>query len=186
MKAGAKVVSKKAVQQAFYTPPEVAARFLDRVRSFTFLDGLNVLEPSAGAGALVKELLNRGAKVRAMDNDPDAIEELLKISSDRLAVVLDDFLTYKPSRYEVYDIVVMNPPFTKGQDALHVMKALQMINSTGSVFAIMPSGWAKDRGPHKELQALAEYEILEELDSGAFKESGTMVATQIVRFGRRK
>jgi predicted RNA methylase len=189
------VLNKKVAQQAFYTPEETAKLFVALVEADCRhkqgpdpLCHMRILEPSAGHGALVRELLDRGARVTAVDNDPEAVEELLKISSDRLQVLHRDFLDWTPPMIKgcaPFAAVVMNPPFTKGQDAKHVMKALECVAHNGAVYAIMPGGWEKDTGHHKKLKEMSSYFCMQELEAGTFKGSGTMVRTEIVRFIRK-
>ena len=82
-----------------------------------------ILEPSAGAGDLIKHIRKisaRGStKIDAIENDSRLVNMLM---GDGIGVVWDDFLTYKT--YKEYDYIIMNPPFSSGVD--HVLKALEM------------------------------------------------------------
>ena len=69
----------------------------------------------------------------------------------------------------------MNPPFTKGQDIKHVNHALQFLKPGGKLVAIMAGN---DKS--KWFDSLEWCYEIEDVPAGAFKESGTNVATIIV------
>jgi 16S rRNA G1207 methylase RsmC len=67
----------------------------------------------------------------------------------------------------------MNPPFAKGQDYKHVGHAVKWLKPGGKLFAIVP---AKDCPKMEGLGA----RTVREFAAGAFKESGTSVATRLI------
>ncbi len=130
--------------QAFYTPPELAAQ----VAELAQVSGHIVLEPSAGQGALVKECYALGAAgVDCVELNPDnklTLELLaMKDGERRGRVTIDDFLTGDPVEKSLhrqnkrYDRIVMNPPFTRDQDIVHVEHALKWLAPGGILVAIM-------------------------------------------------
>lgn len=165
-------VDEKTLYQAFYTPPEVArqaAQLLD-------CKGLTVLEPSAGAGALIDAALECGAKhVDWIEIDPAKAEKLKEKYGDG---VCQDFLSHYNTRMGTtdgfqYHRCLLNPPFTKNQDIKHVLHALEnWLAPGGRIVAIMPDK------PHPKLDKYNPVEY--KLGAGAFKQSGTNVATKIV------
>jgi hypothetical protein len=81
------------------------------------------------------------------------------------------------------DVVLMNPPFSKGQDVKHVTHALGFLKPGGRLVAIMGAGVTfrqdKRTNEFRELvQAMGG--TIERLPEGSFKSSGTMVNTVIV------
>lgn len=69
--------------------------------------------------------------------------------------------------------VILNPPYTKNQDIKHVLHALEnWLAPGGRIVAIMPDK------PHPKLDKYNPVEY--KLGAGAFKQSGTNVATKIV------
>jgi len=147
-------------------------------------DGMRVLEPSAGQGAIAKAAHDAAADVmidmyELMPANNDALHSLnLRLSGIGKPV---DFLTVEPE--PVYDRVVMNPPFGRQADIKHVNHALKFLKSGGMLVSVMSSSvtfrsnkltadfrqMVEDRGGH-----------IEELPESSFKSSGTMVSTVIV------
>jgi hypothetical protein len=112
------------------------------------LPGLRILEPSAGRGAIVRELLRAGA-----DN-----ANLLRVEIDRARadVLLHDATPGAPEVFcadflklghnfaepapiggiaKGFDLVVMNPPFAAAQE--HVEHAISMLAPGGCVAALL-------------------------------------------------
>ena len=50
---------------------------------------------------------------------------------------VEDFLAVPPA--PVYDRVIMNPPFTRGQDVTHVQHALRFVRPGRRLVAVMPA-----------------------------------------------
>jgi hypothetical protein len=116
----------------FPTPPELATRV---VEAAGIESGMKVLEPSAGTGNIADAAKEAGA-------DVDVVEvsgELRKVLEAKdFTPVADNFLEYKPG--EVYDRVVMNPPFSDSLDSQHVQHAYSMLKPGGRLVAIMSEG----------------------------------------------
>lgn len=159
------VMDEKKLRQAFYTPKAVA----NEVARLADLDGHLVLEPSAGDGALVEACLAYGARsVEAIEIHEGCRQRL--IGNNRI-VIIADFLTVKPEPR--FKRVVMNPPYTKGQDLKHVTHAKKFLAPGGLLFAIVPS---KDCPKFAALGA----ETVEVFEAGSFKESGTNIETRLI------
>ena len=86
--------------------------------------GKTVLEPSAGGGAIIEYI-----KDNDMAKEVDAIEYDVRLSNELTrkghTVIYNDFLTFEP--FKQYDSIVMNPPFSNGDE--HVLKALEVAES---------------------------------------------------------
>lgn len=166
----------------FPTPPAVVAMMIERARlpEGQFL----MLEPSAGSGAIV--------------------DEVWKVSPDALLFLFErhwtlrDILMAKGYELEGFDFlesdltlkvdrVLMNPPFENGQDIIHVQRAFEHLDDGGRLVAIMSPGPffrqdAKARAFRAWFEALGGEKI--DLPAGAFKESGTGVASVLVVIDR--
>jgi predicted RNA methylase len=180
------VVSRKQELQFFETPPEVVERLL----SVAFLDGgMDVLEPSAGRGAIAAEAWLAGANVDCVEIDERNCRALRAPEPEggfARSVWHMDFLLY-PAPGTVcpggYDRVLMNPPFTRQQDIAHVMHALEFLKPGGLLVSVMSLGttFRHDRVT-QDFQALVKERggQFEPLPDDAFKVSGTGVKTVIV------
>lgn len=101
--------------------------------------GMKVLEPSAGMGHLADKIKDTGADLDVGEY-AYTMSELLKAKGHN--VVSGDFLDYNPG--EIYDRIVMNPPFSHDADVNHVTHALTMLKPGGRLVAIT-SSMAGDR-----------------------------------------
>lgn len=174
----------------FPTPVELARQLADMagVRS-----GDRCLEPSAGTGRIVDVMCARGAKVTAIERVERMRQQL--IASGRCAVApYDDFMDVdgNASFRGRFDRVVMNPPFVKvgrGDQLDHVRLAYSLLRPKGVLVSVLPRSveFRCDRR-HSAFRDWALDECggqLERLPDGAFVESGTRVATNTLRLGRR-
>lgn len=170
-------VDEKKRDQAFLTPPDLA-RALAEIAD---VRGHNVLEPSAGRGALVEACITAGATVVCcVETNAEMVAALrLRYPS---TVVYGDFLTIDPPTKPPYERVVMNPPFTKNQDIAHVRQALKWLRPSGILVSLMMPN--QNRKGFQEIVTEYDPEIIE-VDHGAFKESGTDIATIIVKIEKR-
>lgn len=166
----------------FPTPPDVVDRLLTLAE---LASGMEVLEPSAGRGAIVVALEARGCLVDCVElNEANAVA--LAATGGARWIKQADFLLYRPPvdvAGHGYDRVVMNPPFDRGQDVRHVLHALRFVKPGGLLVSVMSVGvtFRRDR-------ATAEFRDLVkdsggrivELPPESFASSGTKVATVIV------
>lgn len=177
------IVSEKVTLQAFYTPPEIAEKLVGLVE---LKPRMKVLEPSAGEGALVKAILKKNPRVfvTAIDINPDIEKSLLEIGNEDLEIRIEDFLKAKFKKGRDFRAIVMNPPFTKGQDIKHVLHALNYLAHDGVLVSIVSAGsLANSTKPFRVFQELVkDHGQVREVEAGAFKASGTMVKTAIVKF----
>lgn len=178
---GEKINLKKDFQ-FFPTPVKIVKKLLEIAN---IQSGDKVLEPSAGQGAIINEVIKKGIKrdrVHYLEFMSQNRQKLKDIEATDIGEQFEnDFLKMKASQY--YDVVIANPPFTKDQDIDHVKHMWEMINDKGIVVSIMSQSWLKGRKKkqvefRKWLKELGAEVI--ELSSGEFKESGTDIATCIV------
>jgi predicted RNA methylase len=159
------VVDKKKLRQAFYTPPELA----EQIAFIAGVSGDVVLEPSAGHGALADAAEIAGAShVVCIESEPECKDALTKPNR---TVSIQDFLTVEPN-FNVH-VVLMNPPFTRNQDTRHIEHALKFLTTGGRLYSVTPD---KD---NDKLAALGARTVTK-FPAGAFKVSGTNVATRLI------
>ncbi|MFS1522779.1 LPD38 domain-containing protein [Microbulbifer sp. 2304DJ12-6] len=172
------LVGRKGVGIDFNpTPPKLAKRVIDEADIQT---GMEVLEPSAGHGALADAARDAGANVDTVEQSSN-LREILEEKGHTL--VGRDFMQLDSQKR--YDRIVMNPPFSKGQDADHVRHAYQFLKPGGRLVAITGRGIhfrsdSKAQGFRKWLEDLES--TVSELPSGSFKDSlnSTGVETNLV------
>lgn len=194
--ASGTIVHDKKTRQAFYTPVTIAALVAKRAM---IEPKQAVLEPSAGEGALIQAALAASpGLVVAVEIDAAACERLrAEFPAETVRVVEGDFLRFQPATgigrsppnaLATVDRIVMNPPFTGGQDVEHVRHAFRFLKPNGRLVAIM-SGSVQTNTTrayvefHDWLKRHTEDRAFEKLEPGAFKESGTNV--QAVLFSCR-
>ena len=167
-----------ATDDFFETPPEIVERMLAHAG---IAPDQNVLEPSAGLGAIARGFAETvGGRFTGYEASPErcrALEQEFPHAQIRQA----DFLRSTP--LAGYDRILMNPPFSNGVDALHVIHALKFLAPGGRLVAVMSAGvtFRTTRGAlHLKEIIAARGGIIEELQPGSFKASGTNVNTVLV------
>ncbi len=166
-------VDEKKKFQAFYTPTGLAEQLIEMA---CLESGSRVLEPSAGAGSLLRAMGNQCNKV-AVEINEELIPQLIKLGLSGLKIHCADFMQCNGD-LGLFDRVVMNPPFTKNQDVKHVSHALKFLKPGGILVAIMADN--QTRKGFVELIDGRDYEI-SLIEAGAFSESGTNVRTLILK-----
>ncbi len=173
----------------FPTPQPVVDLALGMVDARCWYGPMRILEPSAGTGAFADALRRMQ---QSMGDEAQWTVDCCEIQPLNRAtlqarghhVVADDFLAYDPGA--VYDAVVMNPPFSVPGDKTayitHIRHAWTLLKPFGHLVAITPNGWRyrNDRLHLEFLDFVADYGTFEEVEAGAFSESGTGIATTVI------
>jgi protein-L-isoaspartate O-methyltransferase len=175
LEAGVQVVT---APQLFPTPAKLAARMVDAADLYA---GMEVLEPSAGTGALIEAMQHTGVTIFAVEINHRLCELLSqKFTPPEDAkqgicrnVLQGDFLECD-GNLGLFDRVVMNPPFQNGDDIKHIKHALTFLKPGGRLVAICAGGPRQK----EQLEPLAA--TWEELPAGTFEESGTGVNTVLL------
>lgn len=160
----------------FPTPAAVVDRLVELA---DLSPGLTVLEPSAGRGAIARQVAAAGCAVDCVELLEDNVQALLLAGVAR-SVTPGDFLGLAPSRQ--YDRVIMNPPFARGTDIAHVTHAYDFLAPDGLLVAVMASGVTfQSTRAAEQFRALVEGAggMLEDLPDKAFQESGTLMRTVV-------
>lgn len=175
------VITKKSIQQEygfFPTPPHIVAMMMERAN---IRPGMACLEPSAGHGAIAGAMRDAGGDVECCEVLPTNVTTLRERGFKTQET---DFLTVQPK--QLYDRVLMNPPFAKQADIKHVTHALDFLMPRGRLVAIMSAGITfrsdgRTAAFNRKLEDLGA--IVEPLPAGSFSESGTNVNTIMVTVG---
>lgn len=183
-------VNRQQTIQLFETPLELAERLVANVK----LSGReHVLEPSAGRGAIAEVILKHlGADghLTLVEMDPDNVNHLKKTfeHDQRVTIIQEDFLKYRPGT-NVFDAIVMNPPFTRNQDIFHVSHAMTTLKPGGRLSAITSPSWCFGKNTNQ----VAFSQMMEKLSAdievvpaGLFKKSGTSIETRMISFSLPK
>lgn len=155
--------------QFFPTPIELAKKII-KLAEITPDD--ICLEPSAGMGNIAQFMPNCDVIELHEDNRKTLIDKGFNL-------VHDDFLTFIPEKK--YTAIVMNPPFSKGQDIEHVTKAIEMAERVVVAITSASVIFRNDKKTEAFRKLVAYYGgTIEELPSESFKESGTQVNTCLI------
>lgn len=159
--------------QFFATPTELA----DIVRKEACIGTRDtVLEPSAGHGSLLDGVQAGTIHCCELNEDNRAV-----LYDKGYELVGDDFLEYDPAVR--YDVIIANPPFTKNQDIKHVRHMYDLLDAGGRLVSIMATGWktgqTKLQTEFRSWLESTDHKVID-IEAGAFRSSGTQVATCIV------
>lgn len=181
---GGKSVNIKKEFQFFATPAELADKL---VKEADITQWEMILEPSAGQGAIMEAVLrecdylnNPIDYCELMDVNRAVIEK--KINSGLRGICVGhDFLLLKNS-YQ-WDKIIANPPFNKNQDIDHIRKMYQVCKTGGRIATIASNSW-RTGSQNKQVEFREWLEeinaVVEDIEAGAFKESGTNIATCMI------
>lgn len=129
-------VNRRQETQYFPTPVELCEYMADQILLST-LEPIRVLEPSAGDGRLIEAV----AKVRplskfvAIELDPINFEQMSKKQySCPVEKIQGDFMEYDEN--EQFELVIANPPFTRGTDVTHIMKMWRHVMPGGQLITL--------------------------------------------------
>jgi hypothetical protein len=168
------VTDFKKLYQFYETPADLASRM---VAMADVHEGDTVLEPSAGRGAILKQLPSN-VDSTAVELNPALVE----LRSHASTVHFRDFLGCN-GELGTFDRVIANPPFRNGQDVDHVRHMHGLVNPGGIIVTVMSPAWQyRTNRKHAEFRAwLDELDHdVEELPEGTFNCSGTNIRSLLV------
>ncbi len=174
--SGEKRNLKKEFQ--FFGTPDSLADYVVELSEVSVID--EVLEPSAGQGAIVKAIhraTNEAKEVFGYELMPLNQTFLNKIVGFKL--LGDDFLKCDTS----FDKIIANPPFNKNQDIDHILYMYKCLKKGGRLVSLASKHWQlsnnKKETAFRNFLLSVNAEIIE-IEAGKFKDSGTMIATVII------
>lgn len=166
------IIGQKVGIDFFPTPAHVAQRM---ARLAKIGQGTRVLEPSAGNGNLADAAKAEGAEVDVCEISSQ-LREILTLKG--FNVVDHDFMTYTPE--QPYEAIIMNPPFSKRQDAEHIRRAFGMLAPGGRLVAIAGEGvfFGQDAKAVAFREWLEQHGAeVEKLDGGTFNDTSLLAQT---------
>jgi len=198
-------VDSKQLFQFFETPTSVSDLMLDEL-CFKPCVKYTVLEPSAGHGALICAVaslcVTDGPDIELTAVELDSkkegrLKEMVGSASQvTKRLVIGDFMSMNPEGVErlgLFDRIIMNPPFTRGQDMAHVRHAFKFLKQGGILVAILsPAFVYRSDNSSKlfrdwlELRQSADCASWVPLPEGSFKSSGTNVRTVMLTMRKGK
>lgn len=198
---GEKINIKKEFQ--FFPTPAAIAECL--VQLAEIKDGMSVLEPSAGQGAIIEQVFKAFPRNMTGPNDKMCVsvdycelmeinQEILskKINSDkvwqgRVNFMNDDFLTAPLD--EQFDRIIANPPFEKNKDIDHIYRMFEFCKPNGRIVTLASQHWQHSKNK-KETDFGKWLKLIKanvtQVEPCAFKKSGTMVPSVIIVINKRK
>jgi len=174
---GGELVNDKKKFQFFATPPELA----DRLVELAYLDsGHDVLEPSAGQGAISNIIQGKVNSLVTVELMPQNVQALIRQGYNPLEA---DFLTLAPEDIGYFDRIVANPPFTKNQDIDHIKHMFTFLKPEGWIITLASKSWIT--GSQKKQVSFREWlddmgATVTDIPAGAFKTSGTNISSVII------
>lgn len=134
----------KCRQKFFYEEYETPKALGERmVRAAQILPGQRVLEPSAGIGALAEVILalKPATDLCVIEKNPE-FRQLLTLRGFNVSPETD-FLLAEVT--EIYDRIIMSPPWSQGMDMEHVIKAAKHLAPGGRLVALVTRRSFEDR-----------------------------------------
>lgn len=174
--ATGEITDLKKTFQFYPTPHDIC----ERMCALAQIDANStVLEPSCGDGALADVIWQQHPRsLEGVELNP-AMYNILSTKPYPVRCGVD-FLTVAGQ----WDRIIMNPPFTNGQDIKHVLHAFDLLAPGGILVAIVGASgmFRTDKRSVQFRDFLAtHYATSELLPAGTFKQSGTMVETYLIR-----
>lgn len=142
-----------------------------------------ILEPSAGQGAIVNAI------IKHLPNNIIDCCELMDINRNVLSnnknvnLICEDFLKIPKEFKNYYDCIIANSPFNKNQDIEHIMKMYECLKQGGRLVTIASKHWKTSSRKKENLFKNWVDDLggsVKNIESGAFKESGTNIATCMI------
>lgn len=174
VKAERAIIGQKVGIDFFPTPAAEAQRMARKAR---ISKGKRVLEPSAGNGNLADAAAAEGGEVDVIEISSQ-LRDILTLKGYN--VVAHDFNTFTPD--EKYDAILMNPPFSKRQDAEHIMRAYGMLAGGGTLVAIAGEGvfFGTDQKAVQFRAWLDSHNAeVEKLAGGTFQDNALLAQTSV-------
>ena len=179
------VLDPKVKTGYFPTPAVIVDRMIELADLQT---GMFVLEPSAGQGAIADKIMEKMKWTPGRLNVCEILPENIHILEEKGYCVCGDFLDFVGTCQKChmdYDRIVMNPPFERQADIDHVTAAYGLLALGGILVTIMSAGilFRENKKTVDFRDNIMEQNVtyLDRLPAGAFKESGTMVNTILLR-----
>lgn len=170
------------IKNQYYPTPHRLAR--EMVKLAKIEAGHKVLEPSAGSGRLLNEIIRYTdiENIQGIEIDESKAQTLHKCGYNIINTSFEDYYNNKKSNVE-FDRVVMNPPFSEERDLRHTAMAFNLLKTGGILVGLVAeNSLYYDREITRKFNSyLAEFDAqVIDVPYGTFEESGTLVDICII------
>ncbi|MCK5225096.1 MAG: class I SAM-dependent methyltransferase [Planctomycetes bacterium] len=180
------VLDPKIKTGYFPTPAVIVDRMIE-LADISIQDWM--LEPSAGQGHIVDKICEFTGAAKNTMFVCEVLPENIRILEEKGYCVRGDFIEFAHQHGDIsgwaFDRIVMNPPFERQADIDHVTAAYNLLAPDGILVTIMSAGvlFRENKKTQEFRDKIMEPHgtYLDRLPAGAFKESGTMVNTILLR-----
>jgi len=165
-----KKVNEVKRYQEFYTPPQLVKQLIRVSSKLNSYENLNILEPTAGSGNIVRGILEKRDSnifidmVEIQQQARELLKEMVKLAPDMLHLYEQgNFLEFFNNKE--YNLIIMNPPFHLQKkliptldkdyyDIDFIQRAYRMLSNNGELIALVRKEnrlkkefdkWLKDR-----------------------------------------
>lgn len=130
--------SKRIESDYYATPPEAIRTLLKNYR--IAYAGDTILEPAAGNGAIINELIHFGYtnNIHAIEIREEEKENLLRVAD---SVGIGDFL--KMDLSNTYDVIIGNPPYSQAQEFIN--KSLAYLKPGGRLIFLLRTNFLESQ-----------------------------------------
>lgn len=182
-KAPNEILDAKKERQAYYTPAPVIEEVKTIVRRFILRTPASILEPEAGDGRMARALGEAYPDAKVSICEIDDIERAK--AAEWGTVLGKDFLAVEPDQDQLFDLIVMNPPFSKGQDEAHITHARKFLRTGGLLVAVCTpmTGKRATKASQEFHNKIGRHATRFKIAAGSFKVSGTGVETELFVIG---
>ncbi|MDO8610972.1 MAG: methyltransferase [bacterium] len=176
-------LKEKKKELNFFETPQHTAEAMVKIAD---VRGLNceVLEPSCGKGRIVKEIMVKTPNITIIEIDKENYNYTLNafpcVGYKENGNV--DFLSVAPE--EIFDRIIMNPPFSKSREILHILHTWKFLKSGGILVSVCSlSPFFRNNQKSIDFRTFLEDNDAEIIDlpEGSFKESGTNIRTKLIK-----
>lgn len=172
----------KEKNQFYSTPIHIAKRVVELAELY---NNCNILEPSAGDGALLDMIPSElNPNYYIVEPNDINVSKLINKEYNVINSSFEDFYyKAKENNYSI-DRIIMNPPFSGQRDIKHTMLAYELLNDTGILVSIVSENSlyynTTETSIFKNFIKETNAEI-EDIKYGSFIDSGTLIDTIIIK-----
>lgn len=174
------------IKNQFYPTPSWLAKDMVERANISYSDSFELLEPSAGTGAILQYMVQYTAsKCTAIELNKKNVEYLRKLG---FKVQNTSFENYALNTNKRFDRVIMNPPFAKEMDLRHTALAFNLLKEGGKLVGLVAENSLYYAREVTQLfnQQISRLNVkLTEIQHGAFIESGTSVDITMIELYKR-
>lgn len=173
----------KKEYQFFGTPDDLCDDLVFEAEIEPYHD---ILEPSAGQGAIIKAINRVYPDVKVDCYELMPVNQTILKKVPNVNFIGEDFLTEDNGKK--YDRIIANPPFSKNQDIEHIYEMYKRLKVGGRLVSVCSKHWQlsnnnKETAFREWLNSLNA--DVTEVSGGAFKESGTSIATAVIIINKK-